>query len=123
MRKLLLCLSLAFCAFSCKKDETTPEDLSGVWVETSQEIDTMDFEGPILFNNHPTFDLRSQVRTFNSLYNYRIDRDSIRLRSVASSFSGYYAYSYRRENATTFSVRNFFGRPTLPPTIRFRRIR
>jgi len=122
MRKILLCSSLAIMAIACKKDQAVTDDLRGVWVETSQLIDTIDFENTITFSE-PVFDLRSQQRTFNSLYYYRIAGDSIRLRSLFSSFSGFYSYTYRRESATIFSIRNFYNRPSLPNTLRFRRVR
>jgi len=120
MRKLLLFLIPLFAISACKK-ETASENLVGLWIETTMRLDTIDFDNGRLYSSTPSFDFRSQP--YRSLYNYSLQTDSIRLRSIFSSYSGFYSYFYRREESRRFTIDNFYNRPGLPARIRFERIR
>jgi len=121
MRKFLLFIFPLFVITACKK-ETTSDNLQGLWIETTLRLDTIDFENlAFSTSDPPTFDFRSQP--YRSLYNYSLRTDSILLRSFFSSYSGFYSYYFRREDARRFMIANFYNRPGLPARIRFERLR
>jgi hypothetical protein len=120
MRSLLVFIFSLIIISACTKSHIGDE-LRGVWVESSQRLDTIYFERPLLPGDL-TFDLRCQVQTYNSLYDYRLKPDSMLLRSFFSSYDGFYSYYFRRDNPTSFTIRNFYN-PSLSSMIRFERIR
>jgi hypothetical protein len=121
MRSSLVFIFSLVIIIACKKNQTSTGELRGVWVESTQRLDTIYFDGA-LFGSNLTFELRSEVQTYNSIYDYRVKPDSMLLRSFFSSYNGFYSYYYRRENRSSFTIRNFYH-PSLSSTLRFERIK
>ncbi|MFT3827284.1 MAG: hypothetical protein QM731_25375 [Chitinophagaceae bacterium] len=131
---------LAACSKSSDKDKNSTFPQEGVWVETSLQHDTINFDINRAIWSWPAsesesiFDFRSRSFVdpainpdypFNlsSYYRYKITVDSIQILSVYSSSSVFRSYAVKYEDATHFTIGRFYARNALPLTVRFTRIR
>lgn len=140
MRLLYFIFSLLLVASCLKKSTPIPTTLSGVWVETTLRLDTLDFEVNTLIDNSSgyavaNFNTNSYSDTIlnpnypvnhSSIYNYYLNatNSKIFMRSMLSSFGGFSQYNLNMQgNQQRFSIDKFYTRRALPATIEFLRIR
>ena len=122
MKKLIIFLFIIL-IISCGKNKssdalTNPENLTGLWVEKTLRLDTMEFNS-FLASSTQSIYFRSQ-QNFKG-YHYQIKADSILLLSFGSS-TGFVPYYFNFNNPKQFIISNFFQRPGLPATIQFQKI-
>jgi hypothetical protein len=133
---LLLCLTVLLAA-ACKKDKVPFTYVfahnDSMYVEKSQRLDTIDFnfpheftpgQGPMFyFRSKPYMDLTQNPDypvNHSSIYDYRINGDTLLLRSMLSSYSGFYKYDFRwGSDHRSFTVKRFYNRKSLPDVIEF----
>ena len=120
MKKLAIFLFAALIIY-CKKDKLKdiPTALTGLWVEKTLRLDTMEFNS-FLASSTQSIYFRSQ-QSFKG-YHYQIKTDSILLLSFGSS-SGFNSYYFNFNNSNNFTVSNFFQRSALPATVQFEKIK
>lgn len=118
---------ILFLLLSCTKNTTSVSTLSGIWVEQTLRLDTLDFELGDKFgtvNGNKTFFLNSSSSTNTNVYSYYFKLDTIRLSSVVSSFAFFGSYKFKmRTNNRFFDVERFYNRNSLPTTITFEKIK
>jgi hypothetical protein len=140
MKPIIVLALLLFAGYSCKKEMQKSEIFSGVWVESSLRLDTLDFESANLIDyageNDPVF---FQTNTYSdpvlnpsfpvnhsSLYDYYFNKgmDRIYLRSFLSSSSAHNSYRIQlSDDQKRFTAEKFYPRRALPDVIEFVRIR
>jgi hypothetical protein len=140
MRLFYFAFSLLLVISCTKKSAIIPTALSGIWVETTLRLDTLDFEINNLIDNNSgytvaNFSTNSYTDTVlnpnypvnhSSIYNYYLNTDSskIFMRCMLSSFSGFNQYNFIMQGSQQrFSIDKFYNRRALPATIEFLRIR
>jgi len=139
MRPLLLILLVASLLTACDKDDDSCKPpTSGVWVEKSQRLDTLDFNTPSFLDMHgnrvmllkakPFMD--SAVSTefpliYSSIFGYYYKDGKMYLHnSVSAMYMNYIAYEYRLGNdCNSLVVKKFYGRKSLPEEIVFVRLK
>lgn len=91
MKNSLFIGLLFFLLVSCEKNTIEKARIDGIWVETTQKMDTLVFD-----NQHPSFNLNRGIELRNGYllpkylsgpYSYEIEKDSILLRWGLSSSS------------------------------------
>lgn len=113
MKNSLFIGLLFFLLVSCEKNTIEKAPIDGIWVETTQKMDTLVFD-----NQHPSFNLNrgSELRNgyllpkySSGLYLYEIKKDSISLRWLFSSSAYGHNYSFKiaLENEQ-LKIGNFF---------------
>lgn len=137
MRLTVISVIVVFLLSACAKETATPSKLSGIWVEQSLRLDTLDFDNKSLLstNSDTIGTVQFRCRPFtdvainpnfpinnSTFYNYYLKTDSLFLRNFLSSYSGFYRYSFTMHSEQSFSVARFYNRNTLPATITFTRI-
>lgn len=138
MRFFIILVLMVGCLISCKKDyNKTSKRLSGVWVEASLRVDTLDFNYMDLIDrggDNPSVAFKSRPSTdvsinpdypvnHSSWYDYYFKDNKIFMRSTYSSSSFFGEYDFLMEtNQQEFSIKRFYGRKSLPETIRFERL-
>jgi hypothetical protein len=136
--RLLPFILLLIC--SCTKKSTTPKAFKGVWVETTLRLDTLDFEVNNLVDNGSGYAIADfKTNTYidtvlnpnypvnhSSGYHYYFaaDDNKIYLRSLFSSFNGFYEFAFSLlPNQQRFTINKFYLRRALPAVIEFVRIK
>ncbi len=126
MKYLILILLFIF-LYACSKDDA-PIPPSGIWVEQSLRLDTLDFESNrnSLSPNggYSTLSFKSNPPSYWAISSYYLQSDSIFLRSFVSSFYGFASYKFQMAaNQQTFEVSRFYNRNSLPATLTFEKIK
>lgn len=138
MRLTATLFFIVFLFYACAKETAAPSKLSGIWVEQSLRLDTLDFEntaylttssdtiGSVQFRCKPFTDVAINPNfpiNNSTFYNYYLQTDSLFLRNFLSSYSGFYRYSFTMNSSQqSFSVARFYNRNSLPATITFKRM-
>jgi hypothetical protein len=138
MRVFIILILIVGCLISCKKDDKkTSKRLSGIWVETSLRVDTLDFNymdlidkssdnSLVVFKSRPYTDVSINPDypvNHSSWFDYYFKQNKIFMRSMLSSSSFFGEYDFLMEpNQQMFSIKRFYGRKSLPETIRFERL-
>jgi hypothetical protein len=138
MRIFIILVLIVGCLISCKKDDKeTSKRLSGIWVETSLRVDTLDFNYMdlidkssdnllVVFKSRPYTDVSINPDypvNHSSWFDYYFKQNKIFMRSMLSSSSFFEEYDFLMEpNQQMFSIKRFYGRKSLPETIRFERL-
>ena len=104
---------LFFLLVSCEKNTIEKAPVDGIWVETTQKMDTLVFD-----NQHLTFNLNrgSELRDgyllpkyLSGPYSYEIGKDSISLRWLLSSSSYGSNYYFKMDTESDLiKIGNFF---------------
>ena len=115
MRKWLIFLLPVLIA-SCKKDSSSGP-MQGVWVEKNFRLDTIEFNNSFTGSS---FKLRSVP--YWDLYRYEIYPDTIKLNSLSSSYSGLFAYKFKLNTPSSFTIGKFYSRTALPAMLEFEKI-
>jgi hypothetical protein len=114
MKNSLFIGLLFFLLVGCEKNTIEKAPINGIWVETTQKMDTLVFD-----NQHPSFNLKrgSELRNgyllpklSSGLYSYEIGKDSISLNWILSSSSyrnNYYFFKLDTES-DLIEIGNFF---------------
>ncbi|MES2776976.1 MAG: hypothetical protein V4722_22555 [Bacteroidota bacterium] len=138
MKKLFLLFApIAIISFfSCKKDDIPKtDDFAGIWVEKTQQLDTLDFdEWRTMVQSEPIAMLRCQPfidsvtnPTFvisREFYWYKAEGTNLLLRNGLSSTMTYTTYPIVfSADRRTFSIDRFYKRRSLANRIEFVRIR
>jgi len=139
MRPLLLILLLTFLFAACGKDsDRCDPPTSGVWIEKSQRLDTLDFDTPADFKMHdnrvvyfkakPFMDPAASTvypRIYSSIYGYYYKDGDIYLHNAVSAmYMNYKVYDFRQgNNCNSFTVKRFYDRKSLPDEIVFERLK
>ena len=139
MRPLLLILLLAILFAGCDKDnDKCDPPTSGLWIEKSQRLDTLDFNTPsdmkmhdnpiVLLKARPFMDPAISTvypRIYSSMYGYYYKEGKMYLHNAISAmYMNYIAYEYRLgSSCNSFKVKKFYGRASLPDEIEFVRLR
>ena len=122
MKKLIISLFIIL-IISCEKNNspdafTVATSLTGVWVEKTLRLDTMEFNS-LLASSHQSVYYKSQ-QNFKG-YTYRLNTDSILLQSFDFS-SGSVSCYFNFNNLKQFVISKFFQRSSLPATVQFQKI-
>lgn len=97
-RFFILVLSLTMLA-ACKKEKDN--SLTGnKWVESKDRADTIEFKNDWLYLNRGKEMINGYLRLkiYAGPYFYQEKKDSIELRHLSSSYSGYKSYAYKIES-------------------------
>lgn len=113
MKNSLFIGLLFFLLVSCEKNTIEKAPIDGIWVETTQKMDTLVFD-----NQHPSFNLNrgSELRNgyllpkyLSGPYSYKIGKDSISLRWLLSSSSYGNNYYFKMDTESDLiKIGNFF---------------
>lgn len=113
MKNSLFIGLLFFLLVSCEKNSVEKAQIEGIWVETTQKMDTLVFD-----HHHPSFFLNrgSELRNgyllpkfLSGSYSYELGKDSISLRwGLSSSMSGNNYYFNLDSKNGQISIENFF---------------
>ena len=113
MKNSLFIGLLFFLLVSCEKNTIEKAPVDGIWVETTQKMDTLVFD-----NQHPSFNLNrgSELRNgyllpkyLSGPYSYEIGKDSISLRWLLSSSSYGNNYYFKMDTESDLiKIGNFF---------------
>ncbi len=137
MRAIFLLMMVAVGLFSCSKENTSDKRLSGLWVEATLRLDTLDFSSMdvmdrssqhllVVFRSRPYQDISINPDypvNHSSWYDYYFEADKIFMRSMYSSSSFFGSYEFLMlPGDSAFTVKRFYGRNSLPGTIRFDRL-
>ncbi|MDF2192225.1 hypothetical protein [Paraflavitalea sp. CAU 1676] len=138
MRPLLLILLVASLLTACDKDDDSCKPpTSGVWVEKSQRLDTLDFNTPsdfkihdnpiVEFNARPFMDpaVSTQYpRIYSTIYGYYYENGNLYLHNMVSAlYRNYIPYPYKwGHDCKTITIKRFYDRKSLPEEITFVRI-
>ncbi|WKN30340.1 hypothetical protein PZB74_15350 [Porifericola rhodea] len=98
---------------ACKEDDAKPANLEGVWLQEESSTDTLSFwQDDAFFELSRENELRNGQylpATGSGIYEYQLHPDSIAIRSMLSSFSGYQKFYYSlRGNELT--IENFYDK-------------
>lgn len=125
--KPVISLILLSLLLSCSKNSTTILPPSGIWIEQSLRLDTLDFEsanGTFTSSGYSTLLFKSNPPSFWSISSYYFKTDSIFLRSFLSSSTLFASYKFQMAtNQQTFNVSRFYNRNSLPATLTFEKIK
>ncbi len=134
---IFLLLILTVGVLSCSKDKVSSERLSGTWVESTLRLDTLDFSTMdlidrnsehllVVFKSRPYQDISINPDypvNHSSWYDYYFESDKIFMRSFLSSSSFFASYGFLMlPGDKAFIVKRFYGRNSLPETIRFEQL-
>lgn len=135
MRLLLLILTLTL-AIACKKEGKTPTLIDGVWIEKSQRLDTLNFNGPEPgFDDKPSVWLKARpfmdpaistvyTQKYSSIYSYYFEQGRIRMRNFVSSSMTYGSYEFSwKADRKSFTIKKFYGRTSLPDILEFEELK
>lgn len=93
---------------ACQKEVVNPI-LSGVWVEKSQEKDTILFDSPDYDFGENWFELRRDVKLSTGPYEYKIKGDSISIQWMFSSCYCWRSYYFKLDRGETeFVIAKFY---------------
>ncbi|MBL7722679.1 MAG: hypothetical protein JNK27_00950 [Chitinophagaceae bacterium] len=141
MKSLITILGFLVLLVSCKKQASSENEFSGVWVETTLELDTLDFNYSNLFDYSGNYDGIVSFRTntytdtvlnpdypinLSTLYQYYFENNGavIRLRDFLSSSTQFLPYSFSLSaDKNHITVSKFYLRRQLPATVTFRKLR
>lgn len=141
MKKLTAPLLSLLLLAACNKQKDADTPISGVWVETSLSLDTLDFDYNHLIDYGGTYDGITSFRTntytdsvlnpvfpvnHSTLYEYYFEgnKNILRFSNLLSSDISFIPYRFRLSaDGTTFTIEKFYQRRQLPSTITFRKIR
>lgn len=141
MKSLLIYLAFILLLGSCKKQAGSDSRLSGIWVETTLGLDTLDFnynnlidysgnyEGIISFRTNTYTDSVLNPNypvNHSTLYEYYFENNIniIRLRDFLSSSTHFLPYSFSvSPDNNLITVSKFYLRRQLPATLTFRKVR
>ena len=108
-------LSLYLIFLSCEKNDDTISELSGIWIENTGRIDTIDFDS---WNSGNVFIFRRGSELKNEymlpkygsgIYSYELDHDTIILRNWESSCMCTQPYYFQMNSFDqTFQIGNFY---------------
>lgn len=120
----LIILSLLL---SCSKNSIIIEPQSGIWIEQSLRLDTLDFDFGNTFgtvDNNKTVFLRTNPGFNSNIYSYYFKSDTLFIRSFLSSSSLFESYKFQMAvNHKAFEVAKFYNRNGLPATLTFEKIK
>jgi len=114
MKNSLFIGLLFFLLVGCEKNTIEKAPINGIWVETTQKMDTLVFDNQLpLFELNRGIELRNGYllpKLSSGLYSYEIGKDSISLNWILSSSSyrnNYYFFKLDTER-DLIKIGNFF---------------
>jgi len=114
MKNSLFIGLLFFLLVGCEKNTIEKAPINGIWVETTQKMDTLVFDNQLqLFELNRGIELRNGYllpKLSSGLYSYEIGKDSISLNWILSSSSyrnNYYFFKLDTES-DLIKIGNFF---------------
>ena len=114
MKNSLFIGLLFFLLVGCEKNTIEKAPINGIWVETTQKMDTLVFDNQLpLFELNRGIELRNGYllpKLSSGLYSYKIEKDSISLNWILSSSSyrnNYYFFKLDTES-DLIKIGNFF---------------
>lgn len=141
MRYLFVFLAAGLFITACRKSKNEQgPGITGVWVESTLRLDTLDFDmqhlmdlssgyslagfqtnsysDPVLNPNYPV----NHSTHYDYYFNH--SKDQLSMRSMLSSSTAFQTYNFSMSaGGQRFSIDKFYLRRSLPPTIEFVRIR
>ncbi|MES2776975.1 MAG: hypothetical protein V4722_22550 [Bacteroidota bacterium] len=137
MKKLFpaLFIVMIFVGTACKKTKIDLDNLSGIWVEKTLRLDTLDFDRqhqaglslPSVYlrsrpYNDPALNPNYPINHSN-IYQYYFSGDTMHLRSFVSSSSLYVPFHCELvAGAGAIRIAKFYNRQSLPSVIEFQKI-
>ncbi|MEO7313507.1 MAG: hypothetical protein ABIX01_24200 [Chitinophagaceae bacterium] len=136
MRKLFPAIVFILLGTVCKKPTIAPLPLSGIWVEKSLRMDTLDFEtqnqgvfsGPTIFlRSSPYSDpvLNPAYPTnHSSIYQYNLVGDTLHLKNFVSSSSLFVPFHcVLSAGSNELRIDKFYNRRSLAAVVLFEKVR
>jgi hypothetical protein len=140
MRYFIILFAAGLLAMGCRKSKKAETPFTGVWVESSLRLDTLDFEAQNLMDlagDYPLVSFQTNVYSDPVLnpnylvshsdhysYYFTDNNSRINLRGMLSSSSYFNTYNFSlASGGQRFTVDKFYGRRSLPAVIEFVRIR
>ena len=104
MKNLFLIGVLLIISLGCDKEEVYTSSIQGSWIETIHKLDTL------VFNNQTnifTLHRDSEIQRRLLPYHYELNKDSIFLHWMPSSYSGYMDYYFQMDSKNIW-IGNFY---------------